>query len=590
MSEQNGTAEEYSLTLNDAVSEGIRLGLATSLGQTGFNDTDENQRRNHFEVFGWPRDDLDGWDEDNWLALYLRNAYAKVVNDKPAFTTWRDNPEIVENPEVEETTFESEVKKLGRNHSVWSYAERVDRAAGIGQHGLLLIGFSDIDDVDDWSDPAEGFGGLDDITTLKPVLETQIEDIDFGGPGSDRWGQPEEYLIDLSDDVDEETEDDPLTSITVHHTRVVDVPARPLLDDETFARPRAEPVLNNLLDIEKTLGAAAEAAYRSADYGLHINADPDKVDFSEGNSELRNELTRYEQDLQRYIRTQGTEVNRLGGDIQDPTGIIERNLDMISAETGIPKRELRGNAQGEQSGAEQDEKSYFGTIEERRTRYATPHIVTSLLDLLIDVGVLTAPSEGYSVEWPDLTQLSESDQAEIEANRSSVVQAVPSIAGDTAIQYLKNGADALPEPEDDVIANLDVDESDENIQADFVNRFIGNQEVDLTPPEAAQNHAQDVLDWRDDSEKEVSGMTDTGWNRAEQLASGEELSPQDIQEIAAWFARHGEEEYDLNEEGMDPWRDNGRVAIKGWGGPAMREWVGPKRRRLTEIGELEPVD
>jgi len=114
-------------------------------------------------------------------------------------------------------------------------------------------------------------------------------------------------------------------------------------------------------------------------------------------------------------------------------------------------------------------------------------------------------------------------------------------------------------------------------------------DVDLTPPDAVQNHAQDVLDWRDDPDKDVSGMTDTGWNRAEQLASGEELSPDDVQEIAAWFARHGEDEYSLNEEGMDPWRDNGRVAIKGWGGPAMREWIGPKRERLTEMGELEAM-
>jgi len=112
--------------------------------------------------------------------------------------------------------------------------------------------------------------------------------------------------------------------------------------------------------------------------------------------------------------------------------------------------------------------------------------------------------------------------------------------------------------------------------------------IDLTPPDAAQNHAQDVLDWREDDEKEVSGMTDTGWNRAEQLASGEELSAQDVQEIAAWFARHGQDEYDVPED-TEPWEDNGRVAIKGWGGPTMRDWIRGKRSRLTEMGELEAM-
>jgi len=113
--------------------------------------------------------------------------------------------------------------------------------------------------------------------------------------------------------------------------------------------------------------------------------------------------------------------------------------------------------------------------------------------------------------------------------------------------------------------------------------------IDLTPPQDVQDHAQEVLDWRSDDEKEVQGMTDTGWSRAEQLASGEELSVDDVQEIAAWFARHGSDEYDLNEEGMDPWRDNGRVAIKGWGGPPMRSWIMDKREQLTDMGELEAM-
>jgi len=113
--------------------------------------------------------------------------------------------------------------------------------------------------------------------------------------------------------------------------------------------------------------------------------------------------------------------------------------------------------------------------------------------------------------------------------------------------------------------------------------------IDLTPPQDVQDHAQEVLDWRSDDEKDVQGMTDTGWSRAEQLASGEELSVDDVQEIAAWFARHGSEEYDLNEEGMDPWRDNGRVAIKGWGGPPMRSWIMDKREQLTDMGELEAM-
>lgn len=125
------------------------------------------------------------------------------------------------------------------------------------------------------------------------------------------------------------------------------------------------------------------------------------------------------------------------------------------------------------------------------------------------------------------------------------------------------------------------------MKAEALHAAIESLQADLTPPEDVQEHAQEVLEWRD--EYDVSAMTDTGWDRAEQLASGEELSVDDVQEISAWFARHGSEEYSLNDEGMDPWTDNGRVAIKGWGGPPMRSWIMDKREQLVDDGELEAL-
>lgn len=114
-------------------------------------------------------------------------------------------------------------------------------------------------------------------------------------------------------------------------------------------------------------------------------------------------------------------------------------------------------------------------------------------------------------------------------------------------------------------------------------------DVDLTPPASAQNNAQRVLDWRAADDTDVAGMTETGWGTAETLASGDELDPEKVQQIAAWFARHPPSEADLNEGVEEPWRDNGRVAILGWGGETMRDWVAGKRERLAEIGVLDPV-
>ena len=588
---------ESELRANEEFATGVRLGIAANLGQTGFND--HGAERNHYEVFGWPRDDLDGWNEDNWLALYLRNAYARIVVEKPAFTTWRDDPLIVD-PATEggsgedPTPFERDVEKLAAGHNLWTYCERVDRAAGIGQHGLLLIGFSDVAGDEgaklrQWREDAreQDLSSLDDVTGLKAILEAQIEDIDYGDIGSERWGKPVEYTIDLDDEIDSETEDDPEGTITVHWTRVVDVPATRLLDDETLARPRMEPVLNNLLDIEKTLGAAAEAAYRAADYGLHLNADPTEVDLSAGMDDLEDELQRYEQGLQRYLRTTGMDVERLGGDIQDPSGIVENNLDAIAGQTGIPKKEFRGNESGEVSGAEADERSYFGMIDERRQQYATPHIVRSAVDRFRDVGIIATPSAGeYRVEWPDLTQLSESDKADIQQKRAQVVSAVPGLAGDLAMRYLQDGADALPTDEttDPLAANLD--EGDDAVRETFETVMDDAGGVDTTTANADEPSLDDAVDLPDKivragelaQEAEEKGWipdscgTGRGAQRAQQGANdnvivADLLTDRNGTPIPAYLNSHEDDlstDKAIGDWGEDEWSDCGNAGIGRW--------------------------
>lgn len=111
------------------------------------------------------------------------------------------------------------------------------------------------------------------------------------------------------------------------------------------------------------------------------------------------------------------------------------------------------------------------------------------------------------------------------------------------------------------------------------------EDLDLTPPQSAQDDAQQALDWKD--EYEVDAMTETGWARARQLASGDELSPADISDgsgaMAPWHARHeGNEEINDEYEG-EPWRDNGRVAFYGWGGEAGRNWAYRMDEKITEI-------
>jgi hypothetical protein len=134
-----------------------------------------------------------------------------------------------------------------------------------------------------------------------------------------------------------------------------------------------------------------------------------------------------------------------------------------------------------------------------------------------------------------------------------------------------------------------------------IDATVSGEEINLTPPEAVQNNAQRVLDWRADDEKDVAGMTDHGWSRAEQLAAGDALSPSDIVSgtgaMAPWWSRHAshtlvdtDDGYSLDRErDTEPHKDNSYVAGLGWGGVAGYRWAIRKGNEIHRArGKDEP--
>lgn len=92
------------------------------------------------------------------------------------------------------------------------------------------------------------------------------------------------------------------------------------------------------------------------------------------------------------------------------------------------------------------------------------------------------------------------------------------------------------------------------------------------PPSGAAGNAQKVLDWRDEHGDEVAGMTQTGWTRANQLASGDKVSRDIVGRMAA-FARHEKNSSVSAEHKDEPWKDAGYVAWLGWGGDTGINWA-----------------
>jgi HK97 family phage prohead protease len=94
-----------------------------------------------------------------------------------------------------------------------------------------------------------------------------------------------------------------------------------------------------------------------------------------------------------------------------------------------------------------------------------------------------------------------------------------------------------------------------------------------SPPVGVQDAAKRALAWID-AGLAGSGFTGVGRARAQQLASGADVSADVVNRMISYFARH---EVDKSAVGFDP-RDEGypspgRVAWDAWGGDAGQEWV-----------------
>ena len=99
-------------------------------------------------------------------------------------------------------------------------------------------------------------------------------------------------------------------------------------------------------------------------------------------------------------------------------------------------------------------------------------------------------------------------------------------------------------------------------------------------PEAAQENARMALDWREETGNPNDCGTQTGWQRANQLANGERLSEDTINRMVSFFARH-EHTHDPDA----PKENCSRMMWAAWGGDAGRRWAESKQEEFENARE-----
>lgn len=124
-----------------------------------------------------------------------------------------------------------------------------------------------------------------------------------------------------------------------------------------------------------------------------------------------------------------------------------------------------------------------------------------------------------------------------------------------------------------------VDEDEEDEVEDEDDKFDARKQSYNDYPEAAKENAQMALDARDETDNPNDCGTRTGWERANQLASGESISRETIARMSA-FERHR----DNKDRGEDGDADCGWMMWKAWGGDEGIEWA---QRKLEELDKID---
>ena len=306
---------------------------------------------------------------------YERQDIAKAIVDIPVTSSWRLYPTIKEiqeqEREGEKTPFEESIDNLIKDSKMFHYLSRVDRLSGIGQYGVLLVGYNDGNIL------KEEVSQAGEILYLQTYSEDNAKikewDKDEKSP---RYGLPLTYQLSVTN-----PDRSSRNSIEVHHTRVLHV-SEGMLESDVFGSSRLKSVLNRLHDLDLIMGGSAEMFWRGAfpGFGVMAKEGVSFMDDAQSLTDFETELDSYFNNLQRYFRVEGADIKEMHIQVADPANHIDIQLIAISAATRIPKRILIGSERG-QLASEQDETAWNIKVDERRTNYIEPMILRPFIDM-----------------------------------------------------------------------------------------------------------------------------------------------------------------------------------------------------------------
>lgn len=120
-------------------------------------------------------------------------------------------------------------------------------------------------------------------------------------------------------------------------------------------------------------------------------------------------------------------------------------------------------------------------------------------------------------------------------------------------------------------------------ESDEIDEAEKYSHIDFSPPKGARAAAKRALDVRAKKPDSQKGMTPVGIARARDLINGENLSPETVRRMKAYFDRH---QSDKSGESWDE-QGPGWQAWNGWGGDAGYSWAKKIVKQMDDVDAQE---
>lgn len=427
-------------------------------------------KRDFFEALGYV---VNPTFEDYWWR-YKRTSLGKRIVQAYPKACWQRTPQVQENQDSEQTTFEKAWTDFSKQFQVFQVLRRLDILCGIGQYGVLYMGYSGMD----LSAPLMS---SEQFLYMRPFTSSTAQISDLVTDKTDpRYGQPLFYSIQLSG---KNTKDIANTQTTkVHFSRVIHV-AEDIEEGEIYGTPRLEAPLNDLQSLDYVVGGSGEMFWRGAFPGYALLAR-DGFSFPKDGAEksaTEDEMSNFIHGLKRHMKLKGVDVHDFEQQASSPKDHYEVLLSSISSATGIPRRILTGSERGELASS-QDRDNWGDQVSDRQRNFCEPCILRPFIDFLANQKTLPTPSEEYIVGWPPIQAPSSNETA---VTAKAVAEALNTFASGAAeaimplsIYYKR-------------FLNFTVEETEEledalmNAAEDLAKRreLIGSDQTDLTDEE-----------------------------------------------------------------------------------------------------------